>query len=102
MIVSAHQSHFLPWLGYFDKIRRADLFVVVDHVQFERGDFQNRNRILTRSGVQWLTLPVRQRSRSERILEKEIDDRLVGGVSWGEKIARTLHHAYGRAPYFDL
>ena len=101
MIVSAHQSHFLPWLGYFDKIRRADLFVVVDHVQFERGDFQNRNRIMTRTGVQWLTLPLRQHSRSELILEKEIDDRLVGNVSWGEKITRTLHHAYGRAPFFD-
>ncbi|MBI3725901.1 WbqC family protein [bacterium] len=101
MILSAHQSLFLPWLGFFDKIRRADVFVLVDHVQFERQDFQNRNRIKTRDGVQWLVVPVRRGSQRERIFEKEIDNKRDGRTTWGERIAGTIRHAYRRAPFFD-
>lgn len=101
MIVSAHQPHFLPWLGYLDKIRRSDLFVLLDHVQFERRNYQNRTHIKTRSGEQLLTVPVRQRSRSERILEKEIDNALDGKNTWNGRMLRTIHSAYGKARYFD-
>lgn len=100
MIVSAHQPHFLPWLGYLDKIRRSDLFILVDHVQFERQNYQNRTTIKTRAGAQTLTVPVRQRSRGERIFEKEIDNSPDGRITWGEKMLRTIHAAYGKARYF--
>ena len=97
MIVAAHQPHFLPWLGYFDRMRRADLFVLLDHVQFERQNFQNRTRILTHQGTRWLTVPVVQRSRAERIVEKRIDDR---DGRWAQRLAGTLQFSYGRAPWF--
>ena len=45
MIVAAHQPHYLPWLGYLDKLAKADLFVVMDDLQFEQSNFQNRNRL---------------------------------------------------------
>jgi hypothetical protein len=99
MIVSAHQPLFLPWLGFFDKVRRADVFVLVDHVQFEKQDFQNRNRIQTRAGVRWLVVPVRHQSRDERICDKEIDDKPDGRTTWGERLASTLRHAYARTPF---
>ncbi len=101
MRLAAHQPIFLPWLGFFDKVRRADVFVLVDHVQFERQDFQNRNRILTRQGVQWLVCPVRRASSREPIEAKEIEQRRDNGLAWGEKAALTLRHAYARAPYFE-
>ena len=53
MIVTVHQPEHLPWLGFFDKLRQADLFVVLDTTQFAK-DFQNRNRIKTRNGAAWL------------------------------------------------
>jgi hypothetical protein len=101
VIFAAHQPNFLPWLGFFDKIRRAERFVLVDHVQFARGDFQNRNKILTRDGPRWLTVPVRQRSRDERIFEKEIDPKTDRGMTWGQRVVETLRHAYARAPHFE-
>ena len=58
MIVSVHQPQYLPWLGYFDKIDRADAFVLLDNVQFKKNEWQNRNRIKTANGPQWLTVPV--------------------------------------------
>ena len=66
--------NFLPWLGFFDKMRKADLFVLVDHVQYERQNYQNRTRIKTADGPRWITVPVCQNSRAERIVDKLIGD----------------------------
>src|SRR5437867_11305891 len=59
MKVAIHQPHYLPWLGYFAKWAAADLFVFLDTVQYEKNGWQNRNRIKTRDGPRWLTVPVR-------------------------------------------
>ena len=58
MRIAIHQPQFLPWLGYLDKIDRADLFVALDSVQFKKNEWQNRNRIRTADGWQWVTVPV--------------------------------------------
>jgi len=58
MIVAVHQPQYLPWLGYFDKIRRADIFVLLDNVQFKKNEWQNRNKIKTAQVSQWVTVPV--------------------------------------------
>ena len=47
MIVAIHQPHYLLWIGYFDKIDRADVFVPLDNVQYRKDEWQNRNRIKT-------------------------------------------------------
>jgi len=102
MIVAAHQPNFLPWLGFFDKMKRADLFVVVDHVQFERHNFQNRTRIKTAAGPIWLTVPVVQRSRDERIVDKTVDNSKGGAHRWSRKMAMTLRSVYASAPHSGL
>lgn len=100
MIVAAHQPNFIPWLGYFDKMRKADLFISVDHVQMERQGYQNRVRIKTGAGDRWITVPVVQESRSERIMDKRIDNSRKGRFKWSRKMFLTLRYAYQSAPYF--
>jgi hypothetical protein len=100
MIVAAHQPNFAPWLGFFDRMRKADLFVIVDHVQFERQNFQNRTRVKTGEGPRWLTVPVIQRSREERILDKLVDNSRDGKFRWGRKSLLTLRYSYQSAPHF--
>lgn len=56
--ISIHQPNFLPWIGYFNKIRSADIFVFLDDVQFSKGGYTNRVQVLTPYGVRWLTVPV--------------------------------------------
>jgi hypothetical protein len=106
MLVAIHQPSYMPWLGYLDRMARADVFVILDHVQFERGNFQNRTmiRMNGRSGPEqrWLTVPVVQRSQKERILEKAIDNRLEGSRAWGSIHFATLRHAYRDAPHAGL
>jgi hypothetical protein len=102
MIVAIHQPHFLPWLGYLERMKRADLFIVLDHVQFERGNYQNRTQYLMEGEKRWLTVPVEQNSYRETILEKRIKNTNVGQMRWwGPNHFQTLRHAYRRAPYFE-
>ena len=58
MRLAIHQPQYMPWLGYLAKWAAADLFVFLDTVQYEKNGWQNRNRIKTRDGVRWLTVPV--------------------------------------------
>ena len=102
MIVTVHQPHFLPWLGYLHRMAQADLFVLLDHVQFERGNYQNRTMIRVGGAPRWLTVPVEQRSQKERIAEKRIDNSLHGTPRWWSGAHfQTIRHAYRQAPFID-
>lgn len=96
MIVAIHQPQYMPWLGYFDKIDRADVFVFLDTVQFKKNEFQNRNRIKGAGGEQWLTVPVIQR-HGQLINEVEIN----GTEKWQKKHIMALTSCYGKAPFFS-
>lgn len=100
MKVAIHQPHFLPWLGYLHRMAQADLFVLLDHVQFERRNYQNRTMIRMNDEARWLTVPVVQRSQKERIVDKEVDNRLEGAKWWAPNHFTTLRHAYREARYF--
>ena len=100
MLVAIHQPHYIPWLGYLDRMRKADLFVVLDHVQFERRNYQNRTTILLEGEGKLLTVPVVQVSQKETILEKAIDNSETGSRQWGPNHFKTLKYAYRKAPYF--
>lgn len=95
MIVTIHQPEHMPWLGLLDKVANADLFVVLDTVQFRKNYFQNRNRIRTKTGWAWVTVPVR------RPLHVPIKDiRIDTDAAHYERYLNVLDASYRRAPYF--
>lgn len=96
MIVAVHQPQYLPWIGYFDKMRRADVFCYLDDVQYKKNEWQNRNRIKTAQNWQWLTVPVRYRF-PEKINEVQINNT----IRWNKKHLQALVTNYSRAPYFN-
>ncbi len=96
MIMAAHQPDYLPWLGYFDKMRRSDVFIIQDIVQFEYHGFTNRNRFKTKDGAVWLTVPVKASTRHQAIMDVEImDDKKWARRHWG-----LIQSNYAKAPYF--
>ena len=101
MLIAVHQPHYIPWLGYLDRMVKADLFVVLDHVQFERRNFQNRTTIRLEGQPKLLTVPVVQVSQKETILEKAVDNSEGGSREWGPTHFKTLKYAYRKAPYFE-
>jgi len=98
VIVTIHQPEHLPWLGFFDKIAAADVYVCLDTVQFRKNYFQNRNRILTPSGPAWVTVPVKVKGHlGATIADMEIAE----DGRWAKKYWRTVTQSYGRHPFFD-
>ncbi|HYJ97695.1 MAG TPA: WbqC family protein [Burkholderiaceae bacterium] len=100
MIVAIHQPHFLPWLGYLHRMAQVDAFVLLDHVQFERRNYQNRTMIRVNDEARWLTVPVIQHSQKERIVDKQVDNRIGGPKWWSAAHFATLRHAYGASGFF--
>lgn len=95
MIVSIHQPQYLPWLGYFSKIDRSDTFIFLDNVQFKKNEWQNRNRIRTAEGWQWITVPV-----LHKFLQKISEVEVNNTVQWNKKHLNALVTNYSKAPFF--
>jgi hypothetical protein len=101
VIVAAHQPHYLPWLGYLDKLAKADVFVVMDDLQYEAQNFQNRQRLKLDRGPAWLTVPLVGGAQRDRIVDKRIDNAGRGGRHhWQHRARRTLEVHYGAAPCY--
>jgi len=92
------QPTYLPWLGYFEMIGSSDVFVVFDHVQFERKSWQQRNKIKTPNGEAWLSVPVKKMPRKTRICDIEIS------YNQGDPLKnhlKTMEMAYKKTPFFE-
>nr|URC17110.1 MAG: WbqC-like protein [Lokiarchaeota virus Ratatoskr Meg22_1012] len=100
-ILSAHQPIFLPYLGFWSKMKRSDVFVLMDCYPANFGDknkFDNRNkiRIGTEKGWQYITVPIIHTGKQMRFNEIKIDNT----QNWQRKILRALEVNYGKAKYF--
>lgn len=96
-VIAILQPVYLPWLGYFEQMAYADLFVVLDDVQYTRHDWRNRNRVRTADGPVWLTVPVRRHARSATIREIRVNFE----TDWQRRHLRTIELAYGRCSFIE-
>lgn len=92
--VAVIQSNYIPWKGYFDIIHDVGQFIFYDDVQYTKNDWRNRNKIKSRNGLHWLTIPVGSRD-GRLIYEVEIENFL-----WPKKHWETLKQSYSKAPFF--
>ena len=82
MILTAHQPVYLPWLGLFHKIALSDTFVFFDEVQYLPKDWMNRNKIKTKDGEIWLTVPVLRKGQREL---KTSEIKINNSTNWQKK-----------------
>jgi len=95
MICTIHQPNYLPYLGFFEKAYNSDIFVLYDTTQFKKNDWQNRNKLCSSNGWQWISLPILH-DFGQKILEVKIKDPRKSLLkNW-----RSIKVTYGRAPYF--
>lgn len=97
MTITVHQPEYLPWLPFFDRIQKADLFVILDDVGYQKNGFINRNKVKTKDGWAWLTIPVQGRSPHKNINEVLIDN----SKNWQKKQLLTIKEHYSNSPYFN-
>ena len=94
MKLAVMQPYLFPYIGYFQLIHAADLFLIYDDVAYIKRGFVNRNNVLAPSGVTRFTVPVPGASQNKLFLELEFS-RDVG------KALKTIEHSYSKAPYFQ-
>ncbi len=97
MRVSINQPAYIPYLGYFERIDYADVHIVLDHVQFEKNSFTNRNKIISNQGPQWLTIPVSKGKNGEVTINKV----QTSNNRWIKNHLKSIFQNYSKAPYFD-
>lgn len=97
MILAGHQPEYLPYLGFFYKATQCDKFVLVDHVQFLKKAFQNRNYIRSKTDRLLMTVPVITKERfTQRINEVMINNE----EPWPRKHWKSIYLNYQGRPFF--
>jgi hypothetical protein len=95
MICTVHQPNYLPYLGFFEKAYRSDVFILYDTTQFKKNDWQNRNKLCANNSWQWISVPI-MHDFGQKIYEVKIKDSAKSlAKNW-----RTLQVTYGKAPHF--
>jgi hypothetical protein len=99
-LVAIHQPNFLPWLGFFAKLARADVFVLLDDAQFQKkgGTWTNRVKLLVSGEPTWVTVPV---DRGYHGVRSIAEMRIGPERRWRDKLTRTIAQAYARAPGYE-
>ncbi|MDO8516867.1 MAG: WbqC family protein [Nanoarchaeota archaeon] len=97
MRIAIHQPNFLPYLGFFDKCDYSDILVLYDSTQFKKNDFQNRNKIKTKDGWKWLTIPISY-NFGDLINKVKIDN----SQDWRNKHLVYLKENYYKSAFFDV
>ena len=93
--ISINQPTFLPWVGWFDLVDHSDVFVVLDDVQFSKQSWQQRNRIRTSKGLEFITIPVKNKDK-QTILDVEIAEN-----HFEKKIIKSIFTNYKKSKFFD-
>jgi hypothetical protein len=91
------QPRFFPGLHYLHRMMTADVFVIFDTVQFNPRHEENRIKLRTPAGADWLTVPMRRTSREQLIRHTCLDT----SRDWQRKAIKTIHHLYSKAPHFE-
>ena len=97
MKVAIMQPYFFPYLGYWQLMQVADVFIAFDDVNYIKRGWINRNRILLNGEPSYLTVPVVSASQNKKINDLVI----MQGGDWREKMLKSIQHAYSKAPFFN-
>jgi len=97
-IVTIHQPNYLPWIGFFSKISHSDCLIIGDTYLLGGQSVLNRNKIRTRSGWSYLTIPIGHKSEGTRISDLS----LPAKNEWQKVHWKMIHDNYANAAYFNL
>jgi hypothetical protein len=96
-IVTIHQPNYLPWIGFFSKVSNSDSFVILDNVEYTKNSVINRNKIRTKSGWCYLSIPVEKKYHSLPILQVKFPE----NNKWMTTHLKSIESNYRKAPYYE-
>ncbi len=98
MYLSIMQPTYLPWVGYFELIHKAEYFVFFDDVQFVKKSWHHRNKIATPCGELMLTVPVLSKGKRFQLLNQV---QINNNEKWRKKHLKSIAINYSKSKYFD-
>ncbi len=102
MVIGGHQPNYLPYLGFFDKMAKSDIFVINNDSQFSKGDYHNRNRIRIDKGWKWLTVPVEMAQIPINKIKIKNEVRTPKGLTWSEDHLNNIWLHYKDTPFYRV
>ena len=98
--VAIHQPNFFPWMGYFNKIAKSNIFIFLDHVQHEKSDgtWSNRVKFLIDGNAKWITAPI---NRNFKGTEKLLNIYFSKDYPWRKKFYKSIIFNYKRHDFFE-
>ncbi len=96
MKVAIIQSNYLPWKGYFDIIHDSDIFCFYDEVKYTKNDWRNRNKLYSKNGLFWLTIPIHKDAVKQKISEV-----MLPKTNWKEEHYTVIRETYKKAKFFS-
>ena len=97
IVVSSIQPCFVPWLGYFEQIALADVFIYLDDVQYTKKDWRNRNQLKSPNGPKFIHIPIQKPSRDAKINEVLISY----NEPWEPRLLNQIQQWYKKAPFLS-
>lgn len=97
VILAGHQPNYWPYPGLIGKIMRADKFLFVSNVQLEKKSWQMRNRIRTKEGWMYISVPVLVKGKYK---QKICETKISNNIDWKSKTRRMIEIHYAKAPYY--
>jgi WbqC-like protein family len=100
-VVTIIQPAYLPWLGFFDRVSKADLFISLDHVALDANSktkFATRNKIRTQNGWNWLSVPILSKGNYQKLFLNQIE--IDNTQKWAHKHWQAIRHNYSKSKYF--
>lgn len=98
MKLAIMQPYFFPYIGYWQLLHGVDRFVIYDDVNYIKGGWINRNRILINGKPRYISVPLYHASPNKRIC----DISLQSSHAWRRKIIKTIINTYQKSPFFSV
>jgi hypothetical protein len=97
MVISIIQPCFVPWLGYFEQIALADVFVYLDDVDYTKKDWRNGNQLKSPYGIKNIGFPVKKCTRHTPLKDVEISY----NSTWEDHLFNQIHNWYAKSAFYQ-
>lgn len=98
MKIGVMQPYFFPYIGYWQLINAVDRYVIYDDVNFIRGGWISRNRILMNGESKLIHVQMHNASQNKLINEIEV----LANLIYKKKLLRNIENCYKKAPFFPV
>lgn len=97
-MLAIRPPEYFPGLAYMALVVHVDRFVLADTFQYSKRSMQNRGKLRTPQGWQWISVPLKGGQHKRPIAEVAIETR----ERWIEKHWRAFQYNYRTTPYFEF